>query len=766
MEPSVGGATQKYGTIDGLIASNDLLDHSCTSGSGSGLPFLVQRTVARQITLNDWQGESVAVKIFSSRDEKSWFRETEIYNTVLLRHENILGFIASDMTSRNSSTQLWLITTTHEMGSLSARRTPAACLRMALSIASGLAHLHVEIFGTQGKSAIAHRDLKRQEHPREQDGPVLHCRPGRHESRILILQLWTPVPDRGGGGGGAGAGHTLHLAAVDAAEHQDGHGGQHQQHDDWRHDDHHQGGHAVAQLLTGWGEREERRGEEKRREEKEEEEEEEEEGKKRKRKRHTGGGGGAEERLRIHVEVSKEFLNFFPSSSSRLLPGRCPWQHSTIWSREGGVLQVMVLCSYTLKQPFWETSTAPFSVSDEKHWWPMQRWSAAHELHTHSCSTRPPGPAPAATAPAAAPVPTPDGLAWPWQHLTTCSGEGGVAQRARPSASSCRQPFCWTVPAGRMAPPPPPLDPARPLRLPAPPLQPPPPLRLDQEETRICRHCSTRAGVGGASQSTNKDGGVVATPSATQPLRSSAVPLPTASEAKHRRARHREFPPHAVREEEEEVVQEEEVVVVEVVERRVTKTVFCLMHEAVWCGAGGEEERRMRREGRRSVVREGRRRRREGEEEEVVCGRLEQALQELLTHRHTVARRQMMMMMMMRMMSGGSGFEQSWQNCLVEVERCKEALCTLELSEEQVQHILSSRRRRWGLRQESTKEALKASLGRALVSLDHIASRGLCGQIIHFMALRKEQLHQGGSGEERPAESGDRIVNRGRQGLL
>lgn len=176
----------EYGTIDGLIASNvgestlaDLLDHSCTSGSGSGLPFLVQRTVARQITLNEcvgkgrygevwrgqWQGESVAVKIFSSRDEKSWFRETEIYNTVLLRHENILGFIASDMTSRNSSTQLWLITHYHEMGSLYdylqlSTLDAAGCLRMALSIASGLAHLHVEIFGTQGKPAIAHRDLK------------------------------------------------------------------------------------------------------------------------------------------------------------------------------------------------------------------------------------------------------------------------------------------------------------------------------------------------------------------------------------------------------------------------------------------------------------------------------------------------------------------------------------------------------------------------------------------------------------------------------
>jgi serine/threonine protein kinase len=31
---------------------------------------------------------------------------------------------------------------------------------MALSIANGLAHLHMEIVGTQGKPAIAHRDLK------------------------------------------------------------------------------------------------------------------------------------------------------------------------------------------------------------------------------------------------------------------------------------------------------------------------------------------------------------------------------------------------------------------------------------------------------------------------------------------------------------------------------------------------------------------------------------------------------------------------------
>lgn len=35
-----------------------------------------------------------------------------------------------------------------------------SCLRIVLSIASGLAHLHIEIFGTQGKPAISHRDLK------------------------------------------------------------------------------------------------------------------------------------------------------------------------------------------------------------------------------------------------------------------------------------------------------------------------------------------------------------------------------------------------------------------------------------------------------------------------------------------------------------------------------------------------------------------------------------------------------------------------------
>lgn len=76
----------------------------------TGLPLLVQRSIARQIQLVEiigqgrfgevwrgrWRAENVAVKIFSSREERSWFREAEIYQTVMLRHDNILGFIAAD----------------------------------------------------------------------------------------------------------------------------------------------------------------------------------------------------------------------------------------------------------------------------------------------------------------------------------------------------------------------------------------------------------------------------------------------------------------------------------------------------------------------------------------------------------------------------------------------------------------------------------------------------------------------------------------------
>ena len=66
-------------------------------------PSLFQRTVARQISLREvigrgrfgevqrgeWRGSDVAVKIFSSLDEKSWVREVEVYQTSMLRSSGV-----------------------------------------------------------------------------------------------------------------------------------------------------------------------------------------------------------------------------------------------------------------------------------------------------------------------------------------------------------------------------------------------------------------------------------------------------------------------------------------------------------------------------------------------------------------------------------------------------------------------------------------------------------------------------------------------------
>ncbi|XP_037745783.1 TGF-beta receptor type-1 isoform X4 [Chelonia mydas] len=154
----------------------DLIYDMTTSGSGSGLPLLVQRTIARTIILQEsigkgrfgevwrgkWRGEEVAVKIFSSREERSWFREAEIYQTVMLRHENILGFIAADNKDNGTWTQLWLVSDYHEHGSLfdylnRYTVTVEGMIKLALSTASGLAHLHMEIVGTQDRGCSTNR---------------------------------------------------------------------------------------------------------------------------------------------------------------------------------------------------------------------------------------------------------------------------------------------------------------------------------------------------------------------------------------------------------------------------------------------------------------------------------------------------------------------------------------------------------------------------------------------------------------------------------
>lgn len=88
----------------------------------------MQRTIAKQIQmvrqigkgrygevwLGRWRGEKVAVKVFFTREEASWFRETEIYQTVLMRHENILcncSLISTRRLNQTSASQATLAVT-------------------------------------------------------------------------------------------------------------------------------------------------------------------------------------------------------------------------------------------------------------------------------------------------------------------------------------------------------------------------------------------------------------------------------------------------------------------------------------------------------------------------------------------------------------------------------------------------------------------------------------------------------------------------------
>ena len=91
--------------------------------------------------------------------------ECFIFQTVLMRHDNILGFIAADIKGSGGWTQMLMVTDYYEAGSLydvlqSQVMDTTAMVKLCHSIACGVSHLHTEIFGSRGKPAIAHRDIK------------------------------------------------------------------------------------------------------------------------------------------------------------------------------------------------------------------------------------------------------------------------------------------------------------------------------------------------------------------------------------------------------------------------------------------------------------------------------------------------------------------------------------------------------------------------------------------------------------------------------
>lgn len=44
-----------------------------------------------EVYVGDWKSGKIVEKVFSTTDEERWFREKKVYETALLRHDNILG---------------------------------------------------------------------------------------------------------------------------------------------------------------------------------------------------------------------------------------------------------------------------------------------------------------------------------------------------------------------------------------------------------------------------------------------------------------------------------------------------------------------------------------------------------------------------------------------------------------------------------------------------------------------------------------------------
>jgi len=147
--------------------------------SGRGPQVIVPRRIALEVqlvrvigrgrfgrvNLGIWNGQEVACKIFDSRDENSWKRETNAYDINGIAHKHILNRISSDMRESGVAHEYWLITDYHQNGSLfeylkSRTLTVLEALTLQHTAINGINHLHTYIQGTTSKIQIAHRDIK------------------------------------------------------------------------------------------------------------------------------------------------------------------------------------------------------------------------------------------------------------------------------------------------------------------------------------------------------------------------------------------------------------------------------------------------------------------------------------------------------------------------------------------------------------------------------------------------------------------------------
>lgn len=146
--------------------------------SGLGEHMLNRRTIAQSIHLGkkdhvgsgrfghvfraSYHDEDVAVKAFRTVDQESWQREDMIFR--YLNHDNIVRFIASEVTAFVNASEIWMFLEYCPFGSLcdyletKKEITPERVVKLLYSVINGLNYLH-EDYGTY-KPSIAHRDIK------------------------------------------------------------------------------------------------------------------------------------------------------------------------------------------------------------------------------------------------------------------------------------------------------------------------------------------------------------------------------------------------------------------------------------------------------------------------------------------------------------------------------------------------------------------------------------------------------------------------------
>ncbi|XP_047227164.1 TGF-beta receptor type-2 [Girardinichthys multiradiatus] len=110
--------------------------------------------------------ETVAVKVFPSKEYASWRNECSIFSDTTLQHDNIVQFFAAEERGPAFPPTYWLVLAYYSLGNLQDFLSTnimswEELLAMAGSIAKGLSHLHSDTT-TSGvpKVPVAHRDLK------------------------------------------------------------------------------------------------------------------------------------------------------------------------------------------------------------------------------------------------------------------------------------------------------------------------------------------------------------------------------------------------------------------------------------------------------------------------------------------------------------------------------------------------------------------------------------------------------------------------------